>query len=48
VSARRLEIVVPFRIWERLDRVEAKTGIKKEDLLMRSLVRVLEEFEETT
>jgi len=48
VSARRLEIVVPSRIWERLNRVEAKTGIKKEDLVMRAMIKVLEEFEETT
>jgi len=45
VSARKLEIVVPSRIWERLERVEAKTGIKKEDILMRAVVKVIEEFE---
>jgi len=45
VGARKLEIVVPARIWERLIRVEEKTGISKEDLLMRALVKVIEEFE---
>jgi len=45
MSARKLEIVVPSRIWDRLSRVEAKTGIKKEDILMRAVVKVLEEFE---
>jgi len=45
MGARKLEIVVPHRIWERLERCEQKTGIKKEDLLMRSLIKVLEEFE---
>jgi len=45
VAPRKLEIVVPARIWERLERVEAKTGIKKEDILMRALVKVIEEFE---
>jgi len=44
VSARRLEIVVPSRIWDRLSEVEAETGISKEDLLMRALVKVIEEF----
>lgn len=44
MSARKLEIVVPARIWELLDKCEHKTGIKKEDLLMRALVKVLEEF----
>jgi len=45
VPARKLEIVVPSRIWERLERVEAKTGIKKEDVLMRAVIKVIEEFE---
>jgi len=48
VSARKLEIVVPSRIWERLERVEAKTGIRKTDLIMRAIIRVLEEFEGTS
>jgi len=46
MGARKLEIVVPSRIWDRLTRVEEKTGITKEDLLMRALVKVIEEFEE--
>lgn len=45
MALRKLEIIVPESVWERLCRVEAKTGVRKEDLLMRSLVRVLEEFE---
>jgi len=44
MGARRLEIVVPARIWDRLKSVEDKTGISKEDLLMRALVKVIEEF----
>jgi len=47
MAARKLEIVVPSRIWERLQRIEDKTGIRKEDILMRAVVRVIEEFEET-
>jgi len=42
----RLELVIPPRIWERLVRIERKAGIRKEDLVMRALVRVIEEFEE--
>jgi len=45
LSPRKLEIVIPARIWDRLSEVEAKTGISKEDLLMRALVKVIEEFE---
>jgi hypothetical protein len=44
VGARKLEIVVPSRIWELLEKCEQKSGIKKEDLLMRSLIKVIEEF----
>jgi len=45
LAVRKLEIVVPARIWDRLVKVEEKTGISKEDLLMRALVKVIEEFE---
>jgi len=44
MGARKLEIVVPARIWDRLTKVEEETGITKEDLLMRALVKVIEEF----
>jgi len=47
LGARKLEIIVPSRIWDKLERCEQKSGIKKEDLLMRSLIKVLEEFGET-
>jgi len=45
MAVRKLEIVIPAQIWDRLDKVEKKTGITKEDLLMRALVKVIEEFE---
>lgn len=45
MSARKLEIVVPDKVWKLLEKCEQKSGIRKEDLLMRSLVKVLEEFE---
>jgi hypothetical protein len=44
VGARKLEIAVPSRIWELLEKCEQKTGIKKEDILMRAVVKVIEEF----
>jgi len=43
---RKLEIIVPDQIWVRLQNCERKSGIPKEDLLMRALVKVIEEFEE--
>ena len=45
MAVRRLEIVIPSQIWDKLEKVERKTGITKEDLLMRALVKVIEEFE---
>jgi len=45
MAVRKLEIVVPSRVWDRLVKVEEETGISKEDLLMRALVKVIEEFE---
>lgn len=45
MSLWRVELVVPAKIWERLRKIENKTGIKKEDLIMRALIRVIEEFE---
>lgn len=44
MSARRMEIVIPGRIWEILETIERMKGIKKEDLLMRALIKVIEEF----
>jgi len=45
MGARKLELVIPARVWDKLSEVESKTGISKEGLLMRALVKVIEEFE---
>jgi len=45
MAARKLEIIIPNKVWQKLDNIEKKQGIKKEDLLMRALVKVIEEFE---
>jgi len=46
MAARKLELTVPHTIWKRLDDCEKRTGIRKEDLVMRALIKVIEEFEE--
>ncbi|MGB9693793.1 MAG: hypothetical protein ACPLYF_03020 [Fervidobacterium sp.] len=46
MSAKRLEIIIPVTIWDRLEKIEQKEGIRKEDIIMRTLVKVIEEFEE--
>jgi len=41
----KLEVVIPLRVWERLNEVEQKTGIRKEDILMSAVVKVIEGFQ---
>jgi sulfur transfer complex TusBCD TusB component (DsrH family) len=45
MAVRKLEIVVPVTLLERLEKVAAKSGLRKEDLIARALVKVIEEFE---
>jgi len=45
MAAKKLEIVVPIRVWEKLEKIEKKQGLRKEDLLMRAIIKVIEEFE---
>ena|GEM_PF-1934714 len=42
MGARKLEIVVPARLWEKLSDFEAKTGVRKEDILMRAVINIIE------
>jgi len=42
----RLELVMPIKLYRLLEDCERKSGVKKEDLLMRALVKVIEEFKE--
>lgn len=36
--------MVPSPVWEKLEKIEKEQGIKKEDILMRAVVKVIEEF----
>jgi len=42
---RRIEIVIPDALYERLERAERRAGIRKEDIFTRALVKAIEEFE---
>lgn len=44
MATRKLEIIVPAKLIELLDKAEQKAGVKKEDLIMRALIKVIEEF----
>lgn len=40
-----MTITIPSTIWEKLEKIEKGQGIRKEDILMRAVVKVIEEFE---
>lgn len=40
--ARRLEVIIPARLWEKLEELEQKTGVRKEDIFMRAVVMIVE------
>jgi len=42
LGAMKLEIVVPVRVWEKLSELEAKTGVRKEDIFMRAVINIIE------
>jgi len=41
----KIEVVVPKKIADKLEEVAKKNNVTKEDLIIRALVKVLEEFE---
>jgi len=41
---KQLMILVPDRVFDALDRIEKTHGYKKEDLIIRAIVKVIEEF----
>jgi hypothetical protein len=38
----KLEIIIPTRLWEKMDTLEKETGIRKEDILMRAVINIIE------
>ena len=38
----KLEIVIPARLWEKMNILEREIGIRKEDILMRAVVNIIE------
>jgi len=39
-----LRILVPDKIVKLLDKIEKKYGIRKEDLIIKTLIRILEDY----
>ena len=46
MSAKAIQIIIPVTIWDKFQEIEKKKGIRKEDIIMRAVVKVIEEFEE--
>jgi len=44
LAGRKLELVIPARLWDKLNEFEQRTGIKKEDLFARTLINLIEGF----
>jgi len=42
LGAMKLEIVIPARLWEKMNILEKETGVRKEDILMRAVVNIIE------
>jgi uncharacterized OB-fold protein len=42
VAVRRVELLIPGRLWEKLEELERVTGIRKEDIFLRVAVDILE------
>jgi len=41
-----LKIVLPTKLYKKLEELEKKLGVTKEDIVARAIVRVIEEFGE--
>jgi len=42
LAARKLEVIVPARLWDKMDVLERETGIRKQDMLMKAIVNIIE------
>jgi hypothetical protein len=42
VAVRKLEIVIPGRLWEKLEELERKANVRKEDIFLRAAIVILE------
>lgn len=47
MATKVIRIIIPVTIWEKLSKIERKAGLTKEDLIMRAIVKIIEEFEGT-
>ena len=43
--AKELRIVLPDAVWRRLQKISKETGITVQDIMIRAVVRAIEDFE---
>jgi len=41
----KIEVYLPDKVYERLKKIEKEQGVKMQDILIRAIVKVIEEFE---
>jgi len=46
LAVREIKILIPAPIWDKLEVIERKIGMTKEDLIMRAIVKIIEELGE--
>ncbi|MEM2566922.1 MAG: hypothetical protein QXH20_00400 [Candidatus Bathyarchaeia archaeon] len=44
MAVRELRVLVPVSVFEKLVAIEQKVGVRKEDLILRAIVKVIDEF----
>jgi hypothetical protein len=42
MAVRKLEVIIPGRMWERLEELERKANVRKEDIFLRAAIVILE------
>jgi metal-responsive CopG/Arc/MetJ family transcriptional regulator len=40
----KLEIWIPEKLWQKLDEMENKTGVRKEDIFIRAVINLVEGY----
>jgi len=46
LAVREIRILIPATVWDKLEMIERKIGMTKEDLIMRAIVKIIEEIGE--
>jgi len=42
MAVRELKLIIPARLWDKLNELEERAGIRKEDIVARALINIVE------